>query len=48
MVTKEYEQKVKLEVENERTQDQLNAFEASVVEKTKAPSSLSMKLSVIS
>ena len=40
--------KVKLELENERTQDQLSSFEASEVEETKALSSLSMKLNVIS
>ena len=34
--------------ELERTQEQLNAFEKSVVEETKALSSLSMKLNVIS
>ena len=38
---------VKFELENEKTQDQLNAFEASEVEESKAPSSLSMKLNVI-
>ena len=48
LVTKEIEQKVKLEVENEKIQERLNAFNASEVEKTKAPSSLSMKLNVIS
>ena len=48
MVTKEIEQKVKLELENEKTQEKLNAFEATEVEETKAPSSLSMKLFVIS
>ena len=40
LVTKEIEQKVKLEMENEKLQEQLNTFEA--------PSSLSMKLNVIS
>ena len=45
---KEIEQKVKLEVENEKLQEKLNAFEASEVKETKAPSSLSMKLNVIS
>ena len=39
---------MKLELENEKTQKRLNAFEASEVEETKAPSSLSMKLNVIS
>ena len=48
LVTKEIEQKVKLELENEKLQEQLNAFEATEVEETKAPSSLSMKLNVIS
>ena len=48
LVTKEFEQKAKLELENEKTQERLNAFEASEVEETKAPSSLSMKLKVIS
>ena len=43
LVTKEIEQKVKLELENEKLQEQLNTFE-----ETKAPSSLSMKLNVIS
>ena len=48
MATIEIEKKVKLELKNERTQEQLNAFEASEVEEMKAPSSLSMKLNVIS
>ena len=48
LVTKEIEQSVKLELESEKTQEKLNAFEASEVEETKAPSSLSMKLNVIS
>ena len=48
LVTKEIEQKLKLELENEKFQERLNAFEASEVEKTKAPGSLSMKLNVIS
>ncbi|XP_063729813.1 uncharacterized protein LOC134857628 [Symsagittifera roscoffensis] len=48
LVTNEIEQKVKLELENEKPQEKLNAFEATEVEKTKAPSSLSMKLNVIS
>ena len=48
LVTKEIEQKVKLELKNEKLQEKLNAFEASEVEETKAPSSLSMKLNVIS
>ena len=48
MATIEIEKKVKLELKNERTQEQLNAFEASEVEEMKAPSSLSMKLNLIS
>ena len=48
LVTKEIEQKVKLELENENFQEQLNTFEATEFEETKAPSSLSMKLNVIS
>ena len=48
LVTKEIEQKMKLELENEKLQEQLNTFEATEVEETKAPSSLSMKLNVIS
>ena len=36
-----------MELENEKIQEKLNAFEASEVEETKAPSSLSMKLNVI-
>ena len=48
LVTKEIEQKVKLELENEKLQEQLNTFEATECEETKAPSSLSMKLNVIS
>ena len=48
VVTKEIEQKVKLELENEKLQEQLNTFEATEVEETKAPSSLSMQLNVIS
>ena len=48
LVTKEIEQIVKLEPENEKTQEKLNAFEALEVEGTEAPSSLSMKLNVIS
>ena len=47
-MTKEIEQKVTLELENAKIQEKLNAFEASEVEETKAPSSLSMKLNVIS
>ena len=48
LVMKEIEQKVKLELENEKLQEKLNTFEATEVEETKAPSSLSMKLNVIS
>ena len=44
LVTKEIEQKVKLELENEKLQEQLNTFEATEFEETKAPSSLDMKL----
>ena len=47
-MTKEIEQKVKLKLENEKGQERLNAFEASESEETKAPSSMSMKLNVIS
>ena len=48
LLTKEIEQKVKLELGNEKIQEKQNDFEASEVEETKAPSSLSMKLIVIS
>ena len=48
LVTKKIEQKLKLELENEKLQEQVNTFEATEVEETKAPSSLSMKLNVIS
>ena len=48
LVTKEIEQKVKLELEIEKLQEKLNTFEATEVEETKAPSSLSLKLNVIS
>ena len=48
LMKKEIEQKVKLELENEKIQEKLNAFEASEVEEMKAPSSLSVKLNVIS
>ena len=44
LVTKEIDQKVKLELENEKFQERLNAFEASDEEKTKALSSLSMNV----
>ena len=47
MATREIEKKVRLELEKKRAQEQLKAFEASEVEETKAPSSLSMKLNVI-
>ena len=47
-MTKEIEQEDNLELENEKTQEKLNASEASEVEETKAPSSLSLKLNVIS
>ena len=39
LVTKEIEQNGKLELEIEKTQERLNAFEASKVEETKVPSS---------
>ena len=45
---KEIEQKVKLELESEKFHETLKAFEASEVEETKAASSLSMKLNMIS
>ena len=48
LVTKEIEQKVELELENEKLQEKLNAFEASEVEETEALSSLSIKLNVLS
>ena len=48
LATKEIEQKLKLELENEKIQEKLNAFETSEVEETEAPSSLSLKLNVIS
>ena len=48
LVTKEIEQKVKLQLENEKLQEKLNTFESTEIEETKAPSSLSMKLNVIS
>ena len=43
LVTKEIDQKVRLGLENEKTQERLNAFEASEEEK-KAPSNLSMNM----
>ena len=46
LVTREIEQK--LELENEKNQEKLNASEASEMEETKALSSLTMKLNVIS
>ena len=39
---------MKLEMENEKLQEKLNTFEATESEETKAPSSLSMNLNVIS
>ena len=42
LVTKEIEQKVKLELEKEKLQEKLNTFEATEIEETKAPSSLSI------
>ena len=48
LVTKEIEQKVKLELDNEKIQEKLNAFGASEVEETKAPRSLGMKPNLIS
>ena len=48
LVTKEIEQKVKLELKNEKLQEKLNTFEATEVGETKAPSSLSMTLNAIS
>ena len=48
LVTKEIDQKVKLELEKEKLQEKLNTFQATEVEETKAPSNLSMKLNVIS
>ena len=48
LMTKEIEQKVKLELKNDKNQEMLNAFEALEIEETKPPSSLSMKLNVIS
>ena len=48
LAAREIKEKVKLELENERSQEQLNAFEASEVKEMKAPSSLVMKLNVIS
>ena len=48
LVTKEIEQKVKLELENEKLHEKLHTFEVAEVEETKAPISLSIKLKVIS
>ena len=42
LVTKEIEQMLELELEIEKIQEKLNAFGASEIEETKAPSSLSM------
>ena len=42
LVTKEIEQKVKLELENEELQKKLNTFEATEVEETKAPSEFTL------
>ena len=47
LVTKEIEQKVKLELKNEKLREKLNTFAATEVEETNAPSSLSIKLNVI-
>ena len=43
LVTKEIEQKDNLALENEKTQEKLNAFEASEVEETKALSSFELE-----
>ena len=43
-VTKKIEQNVKLELENEKIQERLSAFEASEIEGSKPPSSMSLKL----
>ena len=48
LVKKEIEQKKKLELENEKFQERLNAFETSEVDETKALSSLSRKLKMVS
>ena len=45
---KEIQQKVNFELENEKIQERLNVFEALEVEETKATSSLTMKINVIS
>ena len=42
LATKEIVQKVKLEFENEKLQEKLNTFEATEVDETKAPGSLSI------
>ena len=47
LVTREIEQKVKLELESEKTQEKPNSSEAPEVEESKASSSLSMELNVI-
>ena len=48
MAKKEIEQKVKIEIDYEREQDLLNAFESASKVETKTPSSLSMTLNAIS
>ena len=48
LAIRQIEDTVQFELGNERTQDQLNAFEASVIEETKSPSSLNLELKVIS
>ena len=48
LVTKEIKKKVKLELEKEKIQERLNAFEATEIEETKALSSLGMKQNMIS
>ena len=48
LITKKIEQKMKLELENDKLQEKLNTSEAPEVEETKAPSNLSVKLNVIS
>ena len=47
LVTKEIEQKVKLELENEILQEELNAFEAPEVKETKAPSDLRQRFGMV-
>ena len=48
LATKEIEQKVKLQLENEKLEEKLNTFEATEVEETKAQSRLNMKVNVMS